>query len=231
MIASCKRRVLAWYVDLLLFTALVGFASFAARAGAVPPAVWAACVALFVVVRIVMARLATTPGCGILAIDAAGRVATGIAARESWISMTLATLLMLEGSKSVVRWADRAAAPSPLFGWIPDPSTAMLLSVVQGGLLIATATMLFRMMALGWWLALASLAASAASFLMSPVTDPTAGAMRHAARRSAAGAPVTAEHAEAMQAAVGSWGPASALTLYVACTAALPFVRRRYVTG
>jgi hypothetical protein len=144
---SRKRRLLALYVDYLVFSAVYQPAAWAIRSTA-PVDNWLVALAVFGGLRAVAAWVLklTTPGPWALGIQAGteATVDTRILERERWWTATAGTLLVLEGSKNLVRWT-QGLPVAPLLGlssplWMATSAITILggLNVIAGLLVLRT---------------------------------------------------------------------------------------------
>ncbi len=132
--ASRKRLALSWYIDFLFFMSLWSLlAYFLSPAAGLP--FWLP-YAVFVVTRAVLSRFTGSVGYVCLSIDRHNmQVNEIILSRESWLSILLGVLLILEGTKQLVRWTQLFVS-QPAFGFFPDETMQIVIHVVTGGLLI-----------------------------------------------------------------------------------------------
>lgn len=110
-LASRKRKVLAWYLDFLLYLAffeLLGyFGGFFGLHILIK-------VAVFVLIEFFVVRKMYSPGCYFLSIyKAEGEtekpaiiVDPTIKSQENWLTMLVGVLFILDGTKSLVRWTE-----------------------------------------------------------------------------------------------------------------------------
>lgn len=195
--ASKKRRLLALYLDFILFMSVWGLADhFITRQFAMP--LWAA-VAAFTVIRATTHKRLRSPGDMMLSIGRDGSVDARVHGQESWLTMLLGTLFVLEGTKQLVRWT-QIPVPEPFFGFMPDSGVQALIDLAAGMLFIAVGWLIFKLQRSGLVLGIASAAGTIVSCLLSwSLWDATIAKMV-VARRQAQGLPVGRHEIETMQA-------------------------------
>ena len=142
--ASRLRRALGLYIDYLLFSSVLTLLALAASAW------WPALgvpglpvqVALFLALEAALLYgLRWTPAFALLGIHyrAAGprlpQVEPGLAAAETRWTLLLGVLLLMDGSKTLVRWG-LWQPPQPVFGWVPDATVDAVLAVASGAVMV-----------------------------------------------------------------------------------------------
>ncbi len=181
--ATPKRTLLAWYLDFLfysVFATLLSYsASWAFGAG------WVAQIVGFGLIRSAVGHFIETPGMMLLGIRLDGTRDVMAFQHESWLTMLIATVFILDGAKRAVRWTEYARA-LPDFGVIPDETGQMILSLVWGTAMITAGCLILRMRASGLWLGLAVAIAALVSVMWSwPLWDQSiAQCMSPSPRRS-----------------------------------------------
>ena len=143
---SIARRLLAIYIDYLVFAAAYQPIAWTLRTVAEPISHWLVALAVFAVLRTVASRLRLVlPGKWALGISPwrDGGVEPQLLRREKWWTMAAGTLLVLEGSKNAVRWT-QGLPIEPLLG--PDaPQTILIILItVLGALNIVSGLLTLR---------------------------------------------------------------------------------------
>ncbi|MEM7138672.1 MAG: hypothetical protein AAF500_18985 [Myxococcota bacterium] len=138
-IASKKRRLLAVYIDYLLFAAVAApVVWFLGRAGY--EVHWAVMFFAFAIVESVGLKWArTTPGTRALSIvehEGKPTVAARVKETERWWTMLLGVSLILEGSKNLVRFTE-GLPPLPVFGSENDLGAFAVTALLGAGNIIA----------------------------------------------------------------------------------------------
>jgi hypothetical protein len=152
--ASKKRRLLAVYVDFLLFSAAVALVCWAL--GRLDPSLavaplWVQITTFLVVEAIVVKAVAWSPGHWSLGIYRAAVpglgptpvVSPNIVNAERWWTVLLGVLIALEGTKMAVRWS-MWHPPVPLMGAQLEFAPSAVFSVVMGGMLCAVGLFVLR---------------------------------------------------------------------------------------
>ncbi len=160
--ASRKRRLLAAYVDLLLFLIVWSLANFIVAGHAH----FVGGVIVFVVIRLLIWKLQVTPGLYFLSISRDGVVDGEIYERESWLTMLLGTVFVLEGSKLLVNWT-QGIVPEPFFGAIPGDTAQVTIDMLTGVLLVFVGFLFFKVRRLGFWLGISAMIAGLLSLAIS----------------------------------------------------------------
>ena len=132
--ASKKRLLLSWYIDFLFFMTLWGLLSFFVKLEESVP-FWAP-YAAFLVIRAATTKYIGSIGYSFLSIDKNGlSVSDNILRKENWLSILLGVLLILEGTKQLVRWTQMFVS-QPAFGFFPDEATQIVIHLAFGALSI-----------------------------------------------------------------------------------------------
>lgn len=141
---SRKRRLLALYIDFLVFTAVYQPIEWMIHSTEPAPN-WVIALAIFAVLRLIawVLRL-VLPGDWALGIQSQPAMVLDQDHRERWWTMAAGTLLVLEGSKNLVRWTEGLPA-EPLLGvattqWMATLAISALgaLNVLAGLLILRT---------------------------------------------------------------------------------------------
>lgn len=128
--ASKKRMLLSWYIDFLFFMTLWGLLSYFLKLEESVP-FWAP-YALFLAIRTIASKYIGSIGCSFLSIDKSSMcVEENILRRENWLSILLGVLLVLEGTKQLVRWTQMFVS-QPAFGYFPDETTQIIMHLAFG---------------------------------------------------------------------------------------------------
>jgi hypothetical protein len=142
---SRKRQLLALYVDYLTFTAVYQPIAWAIRSTAAMD-IWLLGLAVFVCLRGVAWILKVAlPGQWALGIKTgpASMVDPRILERERWWTATAGALLVLEGSKNLVRWT-QGLPIEPLLVLAAPPWMATAAITILGGLNVAAGLLILR---------------------------------------------------------------------------------------
>jgi len=196
--ASRGRKILSWYVDYLFFAAAWTLLTYVTgellRVGD-----FLLSLVAFFILRAIVGRFASTPGCMLLSIDDAGDVDPDIRSRESWLTMLLGVLFLLSGTKLLVRWT-QIDAVWPYFGLVPEPAPHIAISVVFGVVTVAAGAMILKLMRAGQLLGIGVSAVHIVSAILSwPLWDGLVEKQVHA-RRALQGVPVRDGEVAFMQA-------------------------------
>jgi len=142
-LASPRRRLLAYYIDFLVFTALYAPLAWALRSIISAPEPLTT-VVVFILLRVIVGFLRLrSPGESALGLDSgpSPMVHERLFTRERWWTMVAAVMLVLDGSKNVVRWT-QGLPVEPLFGlaapaWMATSAITALGAVkMMSGLLV-----------------------------------------------------------------------------------------------
>ena len=128
--ASKKRLLLAWYIDFLFFMTLWGLLTyFLSLENSLP--IWAPYLT-FLIVRTLATKFIGSIGYSFLSIDKDNlSVNPNILSRENWLSILVGVVLLLEGTKQLVRWTQMFVS-QPAFGFFPDESTQIFIHLLFG---------------------------------------------------------------------------------------------------
>lgn len=141
---STTRKLLALYVDYLFFSALCAPAAWWLFRSGHGELHWFVELGTFLMTRLlVYGHFDVTPGTwavGYSERTGFGYVQPTIVAAETWWTMTGGALLMLEGSKNIVRWT-QGLPPPPFFG-AGAPEHVVITAIVAFGVLNMTAGLL-----------------------------------------------------------------------------------------
>jgi hypothetical protein len=194
--ATIKRQLLAWYIDFLFASVLAFFLTYFLQAQS-----WLSGYGFYIpaVLLVVLGRIAPKFSIGqeFLSIDANGFVDSGLVERGSFWLMFLATVLVLDGTKQLVRWADFSSWP--VLGQQPQGIYQVAIAALLGSLSICAGYWVFKLDRRGFWLTLALLTFWMLSILMSWSLMNELIAQRTTERRALQGLPVRAGEIEFMQ--------------------------------
>lgn len=154
---------------------------------------------LFVVIRAISGKYIGSIGYIFLSINKEAKtVSTAIFERENWLTILLGVLLILEGTKQLVRWTQMFVS-QPIFGFFPDDITQILVHVFLGVSSILAGYWFLRLNIKGFYLALSVAIVNIASDALSwNLWDPVVEKMV-IARRELQGLPVRDGEIEFMQ--------------------------------
>lgn len=164
MAASRKRRLLAWYLDLLLFGVVTELLFL--LIGPVSDYDYLIALCFFVPIRFAIAMLMVTPGEVMLSIAADGTVDSEVYDNETWLTMLLGVLFMKQGTEELVGWITLPDA-LPLFGFLPEGTTAIALDVSIGLFFAFTGCLVLKVYRIGLWLGVVATVLTFVSSLMS----------------------------------------------------------------
>ena len=195
--ASKKRLFLSWYIDFLFFMTLWGLLSYFLGLEATIP-FWVPYL-LFVVIRAISGKFIGSIGYLFLGINKETKtVNPNIFNRENWLTVLLGVLLILEGTKQLVRWT-QMFVPQPIFGFFPDDTTQIIIHVALGVSSILAGYWFLRLNIKGFYLAVSVAMANIASDVLSwSLWDPVVEKMV-LARRELQKIPVRDGEIEFMQ--------------------------------
>jgi len=127
---SKKRLFLLWYIDFLFFMTFWGLLSYFIDLVAKLP-FWMPYL-LFVVIRAISGKYIGSIGYLFLGIDKESKtVHPKLFERENWITILLGVLLIMEGTKQLVRWT-QIFVPQPVFGFFPNDLTQVIMHIFLG---------------------------------------------------------------------------------------------------
>lgn len=195
--ASKKRLVLSWYLDFLFFMTLWGIlAYFLSFEGSLP--FWAPYL-IFIVIRAISGKYIGSIGYLFLGIDKeSGTVSQRVFERETWLTMLLGVLFVLEGTKQLVRWT-QMFVPMPFFGLVPGDITQVLIHIVLGAASVLAGYWFLKLNIKGLYLGVSLALVSIVSDILSwNLWDPAVEQMV-VARRELQGRPVREGEIEFMQ--------------------------------
>jgi hypothetical protein len=195
MHASRKRLLLAAYIDFLFFSSFVYVLSFllgtltSSALVEIAIGIGASTVAYFVAWMSI--------GRAFLSISPNGLVPEKLKRRETYLTMFLATLFVLDGTKQIVRWTQFSAWP--FFGFIPEGATYVILSLLSGSLFVVAGNWLYKLDVRGLFVAVALVVVQLFSFLASTSLLNDIIAKRAIERREIQGMPVRDGEVEFLQ--------------------------------
>lgn len=199
---SRARGWLAVYVDYLFFAAIWAPLSWSLR-DTVAVGGPAIALAVFAALRLAIVRfVGATPGYAALGISWTSTglsVDAALARRETWWTIAAGVLLVLEGSKNLVRWTE-GLTPPPLFGVGLEPGPSFLAISLVGALNVAAGLLVLRMRPIGALIAILGSAAELASFALGGEALASWIVRRTLERRELQGLPVREGEIEFMQA-------------------------------
>jgi hypothetical protein len=195
-----KRQLLALYVDYLVFSAFYQPIAWTIRSS-MPAENWIIALVVFVVLRgLAWLLKLTSPGHWALGIHT-GEVASvdpHILARERWWTTTAGTLLVLEGSKNLVRWT-QGLPVEPLLGLASPQWVATAAITMLGTLNVAAGLLILRTRWLGAMLGIGVLVAEVAAAIVYRDDFQRWAGQAVIARRALQGLPVRDGEVEMMQ--------------------------------
>lgn len=196
--ASKKRLLLSWYIDFLFFMTLWGLLSYLLHLEVNVP-FWVPYL-LFVVVRAVSGSYIGSIGYLFLGIEKETKaVNPAIFERENWLTILLGVLLILEGTKHLVRWT-QMLVPQPVFGAFPDDIVLVIIHVALGISSILAGYWFLKLNLKGFYLAVSVAVINIISDTLSwNLWDPVVEKMVFA-RRELQGIPIRDGEVEFMQA-------------------------------
>ncbi|MDX6804658.1 hypothetical protein [Terrihabitans rhizophilus] len=124
--------------------------------------------------------------------------------RRTWPNLLLGTLLILEGTKNLVRWTELEAV-LPVYGLVDTSPLKILLLLAIGSLSIAAGILLLRFTRLGLALAAAMIVVDLGSIIVGWPLFSDAIAKVTIARRELQGLPVRPGEIEFMQTVMPAW--------------------------
>jgi hypothetical protein len=207
---SRKRQLLAVYVDYLVFSAVYQPVAWAVRS-TLPLDNWLVALAVFAGLRAVAtwALKLTSPGQWALGIHA-GRLPTvnpNILERERWWTAAAGTLLVLEGSKNLVRWT-QGMPVEPLLGLSAPAWMAITAITIFGGLNLAAGLLVLRTRLIGAVIGIGVLGVEALAAIIHRDDFREWAGQAVEARRALQGLPLREGEVEMMQAMTATVFPA-----------------------
>lgn len=128
--ASKKRLLLSWFIDFLFFMTLWGLLSYFLSLDASLP-FWFPYL-VFIIIRAISGKYIGSIGYSFLGIDKESKtVNPNIFKRETWLTILLGVLFILEGTKQLIRWT-QIFVPQPVFGFFPDDLTQVIIHIILG---------------------------------------------------------------------------------------------------
>lgn len=212
--ASRKRRALAIYLDFLIFGTVWTLTRY--WIAPLTDAFWGK-VLIFVALEIIAMRLQYSPGLYILSIYRFGAddvlgVAPAVKSRETLLTMILATMLLIDGPRMMIRWTQFPAA-RPYFGFMPDYAVGSILEAAIGIAEIFAGIALLKMSREGFWAGLILPVMMIISMLMSINLFPEFLENYARLRAEASGREFRAEQIKIMVPLV-VWGTVGAWAVY-----------------
>jgi hypothetical protein len=219
---SRRRLLLSWYIDFLFFMTLWGLLAYFLSPDVEIP-FWVP-YATFGVVRAVSGKYIGSIGYSFLGIDRVSRTVNPyIFERENPLTMLIGVLLILEGSKLLVRWT-QLSVTEPVFGVFPDETTQIIIQIVYGIALVISGYWFLRLDIKGLYLGISVLLISAVSDVLSwKLWDPLVETMI-VARREVQGRAVDTGEIELMQSLI----PEGMLVVSGLVIIAMLFTYRRF---
>ncbi len=220
--ASKKRLFLSWYIDFLFFMTLWGLLSYFLSLEASMP-FWGPYL-FFIAIRAISGKFIGSIGYLFLGIDKETKaVNPNIFNRETWLTMLLGVLLILEGTKQLVRWTQLFVS-QPVFGFFPDDTTQIILHISLGIASILAAYWFFKLNIKGFYLAISVAVVNITSDALSwNLWDPVVEKMV-LTRKELQGLPVREGEIEFMQ----SLFPEAMLLAAIFAVVAMLFTYKRF---
>ena len=215
-----KRLLLSWYLDFLFFMTVWGLLVYFLRIADGLP-FWVPFM-VFLALRKLTSRYIDSIGYKCLSIDGDNMsVDRDIHVKETWLSITLGVLLILDGTKKLVRWTEMYVS-QPTFGFFPDDTTQIVIHVVLGCVSILAGFWFFKLDIRGLVAGIAVALFELASALFSwDMWDPVVEQMV-LVRREVQGLPVREGEVEFMQAVFPEGIVVFALIIIVAMVSTYP---------
>ncbi len=182
--------------------------------------------AAFIAVRTISYKYMGSIGSIFMSIDRNNLCVKGdVFNRENWLTILLGVLLVLEGTKQLVRWMQTFVA-QPAFGFFPDESTQIIIHLVFGCLLVVAGYWFLKLdirgLMVGMVVGLLSITSDLLSWeLWGPVVEQMV-----ITRREVQGLPVREGEIEIMQ----SLMPLGSVIAVVVVVVAMAFSYRRFKT-
>lgn len=197
---SRKRQLLALYIDYLVFTAFYQPIAWAVHSG-VAAENWLVSLAIFVGLRgVAWALKVVLPGQWALGIQTGpvAEVNPRVLERERWWTATAGTLLVLEGSKNLVRWT-QGPPVEPLLGSATPQWIATMAITVFGALNILAGLLILRTQWVGAAIGIGVLGAEVLAAIVHREDFREWAAQAVIARRALQGIPVREGEIQMMQ--------------------------------
>ncbi|WP_367154510.1 hypothetical protein [Methylomonas sp. HYX-M1] len=140
IIASKKRKILAIYIDLLLFLTFKELFEYFFES-VLPFLAW---IIAFGLILYMSNKFLPSPGKHFLSIEKDNTVEPIIYENESWLTLLLGVLLILEGTKNLVRWTE-FMVPMPFFGIFIDSAAQIIFSVIAGILFLLSGYLILKL--------------------------------------------------------------------------------------
>lgn len=165
--ASRQRVLLATYLDFLIYACVYTMVGYAVG-GLVEMYAWGFALVTSIATRVKHLR---SPARYLLGIGLDNRVDDRVWLRESYISLTLGTFLIMEASKQFVRWS-QFMVPEPHFGIMLNGVPLIAVHLINALVLGLAAGLILRTHGLGWLLAAVGVLANLISAVLSrPLWD------------------------------------------------------------
>jgi hypothetical protein len=195
--ASKKRLFLSWYIDFLFFMTLWGLLSYFLGVETSIP-FWVPYL-LFIAIRAISGKFIGSIGYLFLGINKETKtVNPNTYNRENWLTILMGVLLILEGTKQLVRWTQMFVS-HPIFGFFPDDTAQIIIRVLLGASSILAGYWFLRLNIKGFYLAVSVAIVNIVSDALSwSLWDPVVEKMV-LARRELQGLPVRDGEIEFMQ--------------------------------
>ena len=195
--ASIGRRILSWYIDYLFFA--VAWALLTYVVGSlIDIGGLLLSLIVFLILRGILGQFFVSPGSALLSIEPDGNVDRENRERESWLTLTLGVMILLSGTKELVRWTEIGQV-WPFFGFVPDPVAHIVISLVLGLLSVLAGCLILKLQRAGQLLGIMlSLVYLASAILSWQLWDDVIARQVHA-RRAVQGLPVRAGEVEFIQ--------------------------------
>ena len=195
--ASRKRLLLAIYLDFIVYSVIWVPIELIIRQYA-EPEFWVEYL-VFALWLIATHRLGYSAGLSLLSIDRDGYVDPDVRSRESWLTILIGVMFLLEGSKLMVRWT-QFITPEPLFGFVPAENVQVPIKIGFGLLYAWVGVLFLKVHRVGYVVGVATCGLLIASHLMSwSLWEQMAGEV-FAARQEFQGREVNGEQLALVQA-------------------------------
>jgi hypothetical protein len=197
---SRKRQLLAIYIDFLVFRAVYQPVAWTIRS-TVPVDSWLVTLTVFAVLRgVAWALRLMLPGQWALGTSPGddATVKPHVLERERWWTVAAGTLLVLEGSKNLVRWT-QGLPVEPLLGPAAPSWMAITAITILGGLNVVAGLMVLRTKAVGAMIGIGVLCVEALAAMIHKDDFREWAGQAVVARRALQGLPVREGEVEMMQ--------------------------------